>query len=104
LTRIAARATDYLESEAGMLRPVTAAAFAIRTAPHYSSQHTAGASASTSIPQPERLQQIDTSNLKRHELAAAGQRFIGDAEHRPLAIGAKANTGAIDKLLDVFPA
>jgi hypothetical protein len=33
--------------------------------------------------------QIQVSNVERHQFAAPGKRFVGDAEKRPFAIGSQ---------------
>src|SRR5579863_5392374 len=47
--------------------------------------------------------EIDIADLERHELAAPRERFVGDTEHGPLAIGAQPIACGIDEFLDVLP-
>ena len=47
--------------------------------------------------------EINIPDLERHQLATAGQSFIGNAEHCPLAVRAKALASALNEILDVFP-
>src|SRR5580700_2822266 len=42
-------------------------------------------------------------HFQRHQLAPPSERFVSHAEHRPLAIGPKANAGALDKFFYFLP-
>src|SRR3979490_1749469 len=48
--------------------------------------------------------EVDIPDLKRHELAAASEGFVGNTEHGPLTIRAQPFAGAVDKFLDILPA
>jgi hypothetical protein len=45
---------------------------------------------------------IYVPNLKRHELTAKREGFVGDTEHGPLAIRAKSSAGAFDNPAILF--